>query len=277
MLVVIFCVWFIFEVRSEVPLPQSVQVDRGLLTWESDSGLEDTSFTVLQRSLRSESWTVVSSCFQTNATSCNVASITADGGPECVQLAVREETRGENSEVAIACSAHGGACTPLVRLLGAPGAITIQLSRTHRVIEEHGLDIKHVIYFGEEGAPLEPLNGIYLASTEKSGLVGGRNYCASVQFTFYGRPVGLPSCAVCERVPDSNGKVSVIVGCVLLVLFFFSSLVAYFILFQRQRIKKCLHMPYHIPAETLEPLAVSVMPNTSVEERYDNISTIGPI
>ncbi|KAF3842668.1 hypothetical protein F7725_001517 [Dissostichus mawsoni] len=212
MLLGVLCILVVPQVFSEAPPapPQDIQVDNWLLRWspESDPDDGDVTYTAQYSSFDSGVWTDVPYCDHTSLNSCNVSSIKARSEYGCVMLRVRAERHGQNSPSVQACSKHGQLCTPDFNLIASPGSLT---------------DYK-------DGP----------ASVTIDELQEGQRYCTRVQYLYFKDTVGLPTCTQCELIPESDSRqtatiVSLVLVGVLLLVF---PVIAYFLLFQRGRIKR---------------------------------------
>ncbi|XP_030613561.1 interferon gamma receptor 2 [Archocentrus centrarchus] len=248
------------RVVSEVPLPppHNIQVEEGQLTWHPAS--ETVTYTVEYRRFESSKWEMLSHCVNTSASVCDVRAVTQTlrGEPpesNCVMLRVRAERKALKSEPVEACSRNGSLCTPAFSLSAVPGLLTVHLSDNHELAEEYADHAKHRVYFGKAGEKLEESKDA-IASTTFEDLEEGQQYCVQVKYIVYGRLVAPPSCTQCAVIPASKhwNHTSVIAGVVaaIVALAIIIPTVGYLLLFQRQRIKRWLRLPYHIPPEFLD-------------------------
>lgn len=265
-------------VISEVSLipPRDIHVDNWMLTWTPTTEDEDTTYDVEYRSFDSDQWKVVPACAQTPSNSCNIGPIATEADYGCTALRVRAERDGRTSRQVAACSRHADSCSPGVNLTTRPGFLTVHLSRDNSLSLENGDHVKQRVYFGREGEPLEPFRNVG-SSMSIHDLQEGQRYCISVEYIFFSKPVGLPSCTQCEIIPESSTVMSqvgiIIAVTIALVLVFF---VAYVFIFQLGRIKKWLQPPCRIPDHFL-PLDSS--PESPIhnflnisEEHFDTFS-----
>ncbi|XP_057709177.1 interferon gamma receptor 2 isoform X1 [Corythoichthys intestinalis] len=277
---VFLLIWFHFVIQvlgeAPPPMPKQVLFDNWQLTWTPAT--EDTSvnYTVMYRRLvvfDSDSWNDVPNCKQMYASSCNVTSTKTGAEHDCVMLGVRAERHGLTSKLAIACSRQSNSCTPKVGLSVRPGALTLHLSRNSAITQE-GPFIKHKIYFGKEGELLEAYEDA-VSSVSIDNLKEGEHYCASVQYTYFDKPVGLASCPQCEVIPQSSPptKQTEITVAVVIVLAILTLLIVYVLLYQRKRIKGWLQTPYKIPVPVLfegrEPSLIPISSKSPTEDICD--------
>ncbi|GAA6219753.1 uncharacterized protein LOC108897140 isoform X2 [Lates japonicus] len=271
------------QVLSVVTLapPQNIHVNKWQLTWTHASEKEDVSYTVQYRSFDTSVWKDVQACVQTFSTSCNVTSTKAESEHGCVMLRVRAERQGLTSKPVKACSRHGDSCTPEVSLTARPGSLTVFLSGNNSMALEYADHAKHRVYYGKEGESLQKYEDA-LYSVSIPGLEEGQRYCIRVQYMLYDKPVGPESCTQCEVIPGSEYErqqtaiiTAVVVVVVVLILI---PAIAYILIFQRGRIKKCLQPPCKIPDNfLLEPFPEHhILSSTSSpsEERYDVITAM---
>ncbi|XP_061698128.1 uncharacterized protein LOC133512470 isoform X2 [Syngnathoides biaculeatus] len=258
---VLFLIWFRFvtQVLCEVPptLPQDVMVDKWQLMWTADKKETTVTYSVKYRSFDSNPWKDVPTCKRMNITSCDITFTKAEADHGCVMLGVQAQRHELTSELVEACSRQGHPCSPDVSLKARPGFLTVHLSRNSEVALE-GDHIKHRIYLGKNGE-LEAY-GDAVSSTSIDNLKEGQRYCVKVQYTYFGNPVGLPSCPQCEVIPLSSPTTTKIEITVAIVLVFviLIPLIAYIPLFQRSRIKEFVEPSYKIPDPELEDLVAGM-------------------
>ncbi|XP_018552104.1 interferon gamma receptor 2 isoform X1 [Lates calcarifer] len=268
------------QVLSVVTLapPQNIHVNNWQLTWTHDSEKEDVTYTVQYRSFDTSVWKDVQACVQTFSTSCNVTSTKAESEHGCVMLRVLAERQGLTSKPVKACSRHGDSCTPEVSLTARPGSLTVFLSRNHSMVLEHGDHVKHRVYYGKEGQSLQKYkDAVYSLSIP--GLEEGQRYCTRVQYMLYEKPFGPESCTQCEVIPESEYErrqtVIITAMVVVVVVLILIPAIAYILIFQHGRIKKCLHPPCKIPDNfLLEPFSEHHILSSPSEEHYDIITAM---
>ncbi|XP_031589004.1 uncharacterized protein LOC116314989 isoform X2 [Oreochromis aureus] len=219
MLLILLCFHTFTWVASQAapPPPQSVQVEKGQLTWTP--GEPDVTYTVNYRRFNSDKWEALPACIQTPLHSCNISAIgpsDTNDSPEnsCVTLRVQAERRGLRSEGVNACSRYGDVCTPPFSILTRPGSLTVLLNDDHELAKEHDSNAKHRIYFGREGeSPLQEYEDT-VASTTIEELEEGQRYCVQVAYTLHGKLVEPCSCIQCEVIPASEhvNRTPMIVG-----------------------------------------------------------------
>ncbi|XP_077583833.1 uncharacterized protein LOC144204018 [Stigmatopora nigra] len=241
---------FVIQVLSEAPpvMPQHVLFDNWQLTWTPATEETTVNYTVMYRSFDSTHWIDIPYCKQIYSTYCNVTSMETKAEHGCVMLGVRAERLGLKSDPAIACSKQGNLCSPEVGLSVRPGSLTLHLSRKSGITEE-GYFVKHRIYFGEEGEPLEASEEDAASSVSIDNLTEGKRYCASVQNTYFNIPVGLGSCPKCETIPQSRppSKKTEITVTVVLLFVIIILVIVYILLYQRKRIKGWMQTSNKIP------------------------------
>ncbi|XP_054470845.1 interferon gamma receptor 2 [Anoplopoma fimbria] len=256
--------------------PRYVHVDNWLLTWPLTTEEGNVTFTVQYERLQSDVWTNVPACVHISLNSCNITSTKAEDKHGCVMLRVQAERRGLTSTSVEACSKHGHSCTPEIRLIVGPGSLTVHLNRNHSLVREYGDHAKHRVYYGKEGEPRQYADA--LASVTLRELQGGQRYCAEVQFLRFEKPFGPATCTQCVMLQSSENPKSQIVAAVLPVVFLLILIpvTAYFLIFQRERIKRWLQPPYHIPDDFfLEPFSENHFYSSSpTDEQYHVISSI---
>ncbi|KAM8855737.1 interferon gamma receptor 2 isoform 2-T2 [Spinachia spinachia] len=281
MLFYVPCVLLAVQVLSDVPpaSPQDVHVDNWQLTWRLTPEEGNVTYTV---EYSSDVWKSVQACANISSNSCDVISTNAAGEHQCVILRVRAERRGLTSTPVKACSPHGNLCSPDFRLTAGPDSLTVHLSRNHRLPLELGENLKHCVYYGKEGEPLQYAD--VLSSVTIPDLQKGQRYCAEVQYIYISRPVGAATCSLCEVIPVSRkySKQSNLIFAVVLpvvVLLVLVPVIAYLVIFQRRRIKRWLRPPYRIPDDFFEPFGENYIPISSSshsEEHCHGISAIYP-
>ncbi|KAK9538151.1 hypothetical protein VZT92_005704 [Zoarces viviparus] len=277
---------------SEVPPapPLNVHVDNWLLTWPPAPEEGNVTYTVQYSSFDSDVWTDVPACVHISSNSCPVISTKEKGEHGCVMLRVQAERRGLTSTPVQACSKHGDSCTPDFRLTAGarPGSLTVLLSRSHSLAQEHGDHAQHRVYYGKEGAPREE-HVDAVSSVTIPELQQGQRYCVEVQYLYFSHPVGLGACARCELVPtavlvrhssgkDSKGsEVVAAVVPVVVVLFVVIPVLAYFLIFQRGTIKRWLRPPYQLREDFfLGPFPENLPVCSPPEEHCLVISSFSP-
>lgn len=284
MLFSVLCVLFGVQVLSEeAPAqPEDIHVDNWLLTWTPASEEKDITYTVQYSSFDSTVWTDVPACVHISFNSCNVSSTKASGEHGCVMLRVKaKRRRGLTSTPVQACSRHGGSCTPDFSLTAGPGSLTVHVSRNHSLALDHEDHAKHRVYYGKEGEPLQKYEDA-VGSVTIPELQEGQRYCIKVQNIYFDTAVGLPTCTRCEVIPESrkDSKLTEVLVAVVLLIVLLIPVIAYFLIFQRGRIKQWLQPPCKIPDDFfLEPSPEHHLPiftSSPSEEHWDVISCISP-
>ncbi|XP_054644299.1 uncharacterized protein LOC129188166 isoform X3 [Dunckerocampus dactyliophorus] len=204
MVMLLMCFHFVTQVLSEAPpgLPQNVLLDNWQLTWTPAMEERNVTYTVRYRSFDADQWKDVPTCKQMSFTSCNVTFMKAETDHGCAMIGVLAERRGLTSEIVGACSSQGNSCSPEVVLSAHPGFLTVHLSRNSGIALE-GYHVKHRIYFGKEGEPLQAYEDA-VSSVPIPNLKEGERYCASVQYIYFDNPIGVASCTQCKGIPQSN-------------------------------------------------------------------------
>ncbi|XP_020487634.2 interferon gamma receptor 2 isoform X1 [Labrus bergylta] len=261
------------------PPPQHVHVNKWLLTWTPPTAETDLTYTV-QSSFHSDEWTDVPICVHTASTSCDVALTAAENEHGCVMLRVQAERRGLKSTPVQACSSQSDSCTPEVSLSGRPGFLTIHLSRNHSLAQNHAAHAAHRVHYSREGDTTQLSEDSYSSFTLPQ-LEPGQRYCAQVEYILHSRPVGPPSCSLCELVPYSSetGTVvkPVVVVCVFIVLVLVLTGTAYVFICQQRRIKQWLRPPYAIPEDFHCQRHFPVSTYSPTEEHFDAITFVTPV
>ncbi|KAM9851012.1 interferon gamma receptor 2 [Aulostomus maculatus] len=289
MLRALLCLHFVVQVLSETspPPPKDVYVENQLLQWTGATQDTDVNYTVKSCRFHFKTLMNVPECVHTPICSCNISLITKGAEHGCVTLAVQAERHGLNSTLVEACSRQAGSCTPEVRVTARPGSLTVHLKENDSMNLEYGGHVKRRVYFGKEGEPLQKYEDT-LTSVSVPELEEGQHYCASVQYTYFNKPVGLASCPQCEVIPESRTStqkmevtITVVVVFIMVVLV---PLLAFLLIFKSRNIKECLRSPWQ-PDEffqtLLQPTSLTelgtVIPSrcTSVEH-VDTISSIAP-
>ncbi|KAL6101073.1 uncharacterized protein ACO6RY_08082 [Pungitius sinensis] len=280
----VLCVLLAVQALSDVPpaSPQDVHVDNWQLTWRPAPEEGKVTYMV-EYSSDEKVWKSVPACANISSNSCNVISTKAEGEHGCVMLHVRAERRGLTSTPVRACSQHGDSCSPDFRLTAGPDSLAVHLSRNHRLPQEHGEHLKHSVYYGKEGEPLQKYADV-LSSVTIPDLQEGQRYCAQVQYIDFDLPLGPATCTRCEVIPKSRkySKQSEVIFAVVLpvvALLVLLPVIAYFFIFQRGRIKQWLRPPYRIPSSFLEPFGENYIPisnRSHSEEHCHVICAISP-
>ncbi|XP_074514447.1 interferon gamma receptor 2 isoform X1 [Sebastes fasciatus] len=278
--VLCFLVVLVVQGLSEAPPapPQDIHVDKWLLTWNPATEEGDVTYTVQYSSFDSGVWTNVPACVCISSNSCDVISTKSKHEQGCILLRVRAERRGLRSTPVRACSRHGDSCTPDFSLTAGRGILTVQLSRNQSFAHEHAYKARFRVYYGKEGEPLKQYEDS-VATVTIPGLQEGQRYCTEVQYLYYEDPVGLPTCSQCAVILESKKdyKQTEIIVAVVIILLCLIPVVAYFLIFQRGKIKELLQPPYHIPEDFfLEPLPAHHRPISTTEEHLDVITCISP-
>uniref|UniRef100_A0A3Q3XAD0 Fibronectin type-III domain-containing protein n=1 Tax=Mola mola TaxID=94237 RepID=A0A3Q3XAD0_MOLML len=227
--------------------PQSVRVERWLMTWAAAPDERDVTYTVQYSSFDSRVWTDVTACVRISSTECNVAATKAKDERGCVMLRVQAERRALRSDPVQACSQHGDSCSPEVRLSARPGSLTVHLTGDHSLAVENAAHAKHRVCWGKEG---EPLKG-KVSSVSIPGLEEGQRYCVEVQYTLYNKTIGVPSCNHCALIPESSKNTWIILTVVFVVIpLILTPIMAYIFMFHCQRVKRWLRITrYQIPED----------------------------
>nr|XP_057938432.1 interferon gamma receptor 2 isoform X2 [Doryrhamphus excisus] len=204
MVMLVLCFLLVTKVLSEAPPgpPQNVQLNNWQLTWTPATEEHNVTYTVWYHSFDADQWKDVPTCKQMSSTSCNVNFMKAEADHGCALIGVLAERRGLTSEIARACSSQGNSCSPEVVLSANPGTLIVHLSRNSGISLE-GYHVKHRIYFGKEGEPLEAYEDA-VSSVPIPNLKDGEHYCASVQYTYFDTPIGVASCTRCKAIPHSK-------------------------------------------------------------------------
>ncbi|KAM6978353.1 interferon gamma receptor 2 [Tautogolabrus adspersus] len=270
---------FLSALSEEPPSPpQHVHVNKLLLTWTPPTEETDLTYTV-QSSFHSSKWTDVPACVHTISTSCDVALKAAENEHGCVMLRVYAERRGLTSTPVQACSSHGDSCTPEVSLSARPGSLTIHLSRNHSLAQNHAAHAEHRVHYSREGETIQ-LSEDSSSSLTLRQLEAGQRYCAQVEYILHSKPVGPPSCSMCELVPHSGVwgtevNPGVIVA-VCIVFFLLMTITAYVFIFQQRRIKEWLRPPYAIPEDFYCQRHFHIATSSPTQEHYDLITCVTP-
>ncbi|XP_033966073.1 interferon gamma receptor 2 isoform X1 [Pseudochaenichthys georgianus] len=281
MLLGVLCILVVPQVFSEAPPapPQDIQVDNWLLRWSPDPDHGNVTYTAQYSSFDSCVWTDVPYCVHTSLNSCNVSSIKARSEYGCVMLRVQAERHGQKSPSVQACSTHGHLCTPDFILTASPGSLTVHLSRNTTFLREHADHAKYRVYYGKKGEALQGYKD-GPASVTIDELQEGQRYCTRVQYLYFTHTEGLPTCTQCALIPESDSRrtvtiVSLVLVGVLLLVF---PVIAYFLLFQRWRLKRWLQPLYTFREHLLVPLPEPLLPiPSSTEEHYDVITSMFPV
>ncbi|XP_040912931.1 interferon gamma receptor 2 isoform X2 [Toxotes jaculatrix] len=250
--------------------------------WTPATEERDLTYTVQYSSFNTKVWQDVPACIQTPFNSCNVAFTKDQSQHGCVKLRVRAERRGLKSIPVKACSRHSDTCSPEVNLTARPGSLTVYLNKNNSLTAEHAAHVKHRVYYGKEGESLERMYEDGTLSVSISNLEEGQRYCTKVQYLYYSDPIGLERCTQCEVIPKSRHKAketeAIVAVVVVVVLVALMTSGAYFLIFQRRRIKQWLQPPCEIPPHfLLEPFPehhISALTSSPTEGRYDIISSI---
>lgn len=283
MLFALLCLQTAVQVLSEatLPPPKDIQVDKWQLRWSPATEERDIMYTVQYRIFNTDEWKDVPACVQIAFNSCNVSSTKAKGEHGCITLRVLAERHGLTSTPVKACSRHGDSCTPEFSLTARPGSLTVHLTNNHSLAREHANHAKHRIYYGKQREQLKEYKDAASSETIEK-LEEGQWYCVKVEYVFYGRPVGLASCIQCERIPEPGDSTQTAVIVTVMAVVFLVAVVpavAYTIIYQREKIKRCLQPRYQMPDLFLEPLPrdhIPVLTSSQSDEHCDVISSISP-
>ncbi|XP_044071627.1 interferon gamma receptor 2 [Siniperca chuatsi] len=285
LLLIVLYIQVVVQVLSEELLappapPQNIHVDNWLLTWTATEE-RDVTYTVQYRSFDTDNWKDVPACIQISLNSCNVTLLKPEEY-DCVMLRVRAERHLLTTGPVEACSRHGGSCTPEVSLTARPGSLTVYLSRNHSLALEHGGHAMYRVYYGKKGEPLQKFKDD-VSSVSFNELQEGQHYCTKVQYIYFNKPFGLPSCTQCVVIPESRKNLKqteiLVVVVAVIILVILVPVIAYILIFQRGRIKQWLRPPYEIPDDFLNTFHVHHNPistSSSSEEHWDVISCITP-
>lgn len=276
----LLCFSFIVQAPSEGPPdpPQSVHVEKWLLTWTPAPQQTDVNFTVQYRNSDKARWRDVPACVQISSNECKVTLAAAADEQGCMMLRVRAHRRGLMSEPVEACSRFGSVCTPEIRLSAQPGSLTVHLMKNHSLAAYHGDHAKHRVFYAREGEPFTRYKD-KVSSVTLPGLLEGQRYCVQTQYLLYNRPVGPRSCVSCQLVPESNQQIKpwIIVVVVLLgVPALLTPVIVYLFMYRCGRFKRWLRgNRYSIPAHFFQDLSREGhvrVPTNIPEERYDAVT-----
>lgn len=264
-------------VLSDVPPapPQGIHVDDWMLTWTPSSMEGNTTYTVQYSKFDEEKWLNVKSCVHTSLNSCDVSFTKLEAMYGCVKIRVFTERNGRRSKPVEACGRQGDSCTPDLSLKARPGILTVHLSRDHILAEDNGDHAGYKVCYGKEQQPPQHCEDS-ISSLTITDLEEGQRYCVQAQYTNFRERVGLPSCMKCEDIPNTrptNKQTGIIVGVVVFFTVVVLLMLAYFLIFHRQRIKRFLRPPVQIPADLLR--SVPHIPLSPIsDEECDPISGI---
>uniref|UniRef100_A0A3B4AEF0 Fibronectin type-III domain-containing protein n=1 Tax=Periophthalmus magnuspinnatus TaxID=409849 RepID=A0A3B4AEF0_9GOBI len=228
---------------QNVSLNSSLLLQSGLLSWSPGADDADgVTFTVQFRRFGEKRWQDVPSCVHIAAPPCDVSALVQEAKHGCVRLQVKGHRQGEESEAVEACRRRNDTCTPQVTLSALPGSLTVHLTRSHALWDKHADHAKHRVCVGPPERP-EQSCAESLSSLTLSALDEGQTYCTTVQYTLHGKREGLPRCPVCQEPPRAAAGHFWVIPAVVLPGLVLGSIMAYFIIFHRDKVKRWLRPP----------------------------------